>query len=130
MDNLIVASLISLKNTELTYDIIFDIMDNIKKRNKAILNFEKVNNKIYFIINRVNITKLAYSIHNMGYKSHIIAREFLSLGEYNTSQKVHKVGKYYHNIGENLLKEINNLYQRWLSLGAYRIGLKSFNSDI
>jgi len=110
-DNNIEAMYLSLANTVLSTDILYDISIILKKKNNAIKCWDKLKYKIFFIYNIKDIRNVAQSIHEMGYRAHNIAREFCDLDETYTAIKIHKVGEYYHLIGEKILDQIFKWHQ-------------------
>jgi hypothetical protein len=103
MNAKIVASNLSLQNTLLDNDIIYEIVERLNNMNNAKKNWNRIQNKIYFIVNRENISDLAHMIHKEGHVIHYIAREFHTLSENKIALLIHKVGAYYHLIGKKIL---------------------------
>lgn len=110
--NNIIACYLSLKNTELTRDLILDILLRLDTYNNAISNWNKIKCKIYFINNMNDLNQIAFSLHNLGYSIHYIARQLHNRSEHVVGKKIHNIGLYYHKIGENILQNIFKLFNK------------------
>ena len=103
--------ILSLYDKNISYDVLNLLSHKLIQIYDINKKWNKIYNKLFYLIflNK-DIKNLANAIHNIGYKIHNIAREFHNLDEGNTAIKIHRIGKYYHSIGSNLLYQIHFFY--------------------
>ena len=111
MNAKIVASYLSLQSYPLDKDIIYEIVERLDKNKNAIKNWNRIQSRFYFIMNRSEISNVAYMIHKEGHMIHNIAREFYTMSDNNNTFKIHKIGAYYHSIGKKILDYLMNNYK-------------------
>ena len=113
MNAKIVASYLSLQSSPLDKDIIYEIVERLDKNKNAIKNWNRIQSRFYFIMNRTEISNVAYMIHKEGHMIHNIARDFYTISDNknNNAFKIHKIGIYYHSVGKKILDYLMNNYK-------------------
>lgn len=91
----------------LPIDISLIIKEKIKIINKVTKLWERVRNKLFFVLNLKYLKETALFIQKLGYHAYYISQEFAELSEIKTSYKIKLLGDYYHLISMNILDKIN-----------------------